>query len=151
MRFPPVGRDDWLRAPDGLEPVAGGSVTTPPGFRAGGVACGLKRSGALELGILAADRPVASALVVDHYPDVYLSMGLATENVARKFEVTREEQDEFALRSHTRAAAALDAGKFKEETVALNVVLEELDDGAVGRIVNSLPAPPRKQLLTKAL
>ena len=66
--------------------------------------------------------------LVEHYPDFYLSMGLATENVARKYEVSREEQDEFALRSHTRAAAALDAGKFTEETVALNVVLEELDE-----------------------
>jgi len=65
--------------------------------------------------------------LVEHYPDFYLNMGLATENVARKFEVTREEQDEFALRSHQRAAAALDADKFKEETVPLNVVLEELD------------------------
>jgi acetyl-CoA acyltransferase len=66
--------------------------------------------------------------LVDHYPDFYLSMGLATENVARKYEVSREEQDEFALRSHTRAAAALDAGKFTAETVPLNVVLEELDE-----------------------
>ena len=66
--------------------------------------------------------------LVDHYPDFYLNMGLATENVARKYEVTREEQDEFALRSHQRAAAALDADKFKDETVALNVVLEELDE-----------------------
>jgi acetyl-CoA acyltransferase len=65
--------------------------------------------------------------LVDHYPDFYLNMGLATENVARKFEVTREEQDEFALRSHQRAAAALDANKFKDETIPLNVVLEELD------------------------
>src|SRR4029079_6979311 len=65
--------------------------------------------------------------LVEHYPDFYLNMGLATENVARKFEVTREEQDEFALRSHQRAAAALDADKFKDETVALTVVLEELD------------------------
>ena len=66
--------------------------------------------------------------LVDHYPDFYLSMGLATENVARKYEVSRDEQDEFALRSHQRAAAALDAGKFTEETVPLNVVLEELDE-----------------------
>jgi acetyl-CoA acyltransferase len=66
--------------------------------------------------------------LVDHYPDFYLNMGLATENVARKYEVTREQQDEFALRSHQRAAAALDSDKFKDETVALNVVLEELDD-----------------------
>ena len=35
--------------------------------------------------------------LVEHYPDFYLNMGLATENVARKYEVTREEQDEFAL------------------------------------------------------
>ena len=66
--------------------------------------------------------------LVEHYPDFYLNMGLATENVARKYEVTREEQDEFALRSHQRAAAALDADKFKDETVALKVVLEELDE-----------------------
>ena len=66
--------------------------------------------------------------LVDHYPDFYLSMGLATENVARKYEVTRAEQDEFALRSHTRAAAALDADKFKDEVVPLHVVLEELDE-----------------------
>jgi acetyl-CoA acyltransferase len=64
---------------------------------------------------------------VDHYPDFYLNMGLATENVARKYEVTREEQDEFAVRSHQKAAAALDAEKFKDETVPLNVVVEELD------------------------
>jgi acetyl-CoA acyltransferase len=65
--------------------------------------------------------------LIDHYPDFYLNMGLATENVARKYEVTREEQDEFALRSHSRAGAALDADKFKDETVPLTVSVEELD------------------------
>lgn len=66
--------------------------------------------------------------LVEHYPDFYLSMGLATENVARKYEVSREEQDAFALRSHTRAAAAQDAERFKAETVPLTVLLEELDE-----------------------
>src|ERR671921_2118368 len=66
--------------------------------------------------------------LVEHYPDFYLSMGLATENVARKYEVSREEQDEFALRSHTRAATALDADKFKDEVVPLHVVLEDMDE-----------------------
>src|SRR3979490_1767469 len=47
--------------------------------------------------------------LVEHYPDFYLNMALATENVARKYNVSREEQDEFALRSHQKAAAALDA------------------------------------------
>src|SRR5213596_1442782 len=65
--------------------------------------------------------------LIDHYPDFYLNMGLATENVARKYEVTRKEQDEFALRSHQRAAAALDADKFRDETVPLTVSVEELD------------------------
>ncbi|PYS22220.1 MAG: acetyl-CoA C-acyltransferase [Acidobacteria bacterium] len=65
--------------------------------------------------------------LIETYPDFYLSMGLATENVARKYEVTREQQDEFALRSHERAVAALDADKFKDETVPLTVTLEVLD------------------------
>ena len=65
--------------------------------------------------------------LMDTYPDFYLSMGLATENVARKYEVSREEQDAFALQSHQRAIAALDTDKFKDETVALTVTFEELD------------------------
>src|SRR5712691_3994353 len=65
--------------------------------------------------------------LVEHYPDFYLSMGLATENVARKYEVSRAEQDEFALRSHSRAVAALEADKFRDETVSLTVTVEELD------------------------
>ena len=66
--------------------------------------------------------------LVEHYPDFYLNMGLATENVARKYEISREEQDQFALRSHQKAAAALAAEKFKDETVPLNVTFEELDE-----------------------
>src|SRR5258707_12012722 len=66
--------------------------------------------------------------LVEHYPDFYLNMGLATENVARKYEVTREEKDEFALRSHQHAAAALEQEKFQEETVPLTVTVEELND-----------------------
>src|ERR687884_507687 len=66
--------------------------------------------------------------LVDHYPDFYLNMGLATENIARKYEVSREEQDAFALQSHQRAARALDEEKFKDEVVPLKVTFEELDE-----------------------
>jgi acetyl-CoA acyltransferase len=55
-------------------------------------------------------------------------MGLATENVARKYEVSREEQDAFALQSHQRAARALDEEKFKDEVVPMTVTFEELDE-----------------------
>jgi acetyl-CoA acyltransferase len=54
-------------------------------------------------------------------PDVYLGMGLTAENVAQKYGVSREDQDAFALRSHQRAAAAQDAGKFKDEIVPVEV------------------------------
>src|SRR5438045_2265083 len=66
--------------------------------------------------------------LVEHYPDFYLNMGLATENVDTKYEVTREEQDAFALRSHRRAAAAQDTGHFDEEIVPLKRSLEELNE-----------------------
>jgi len=57
--------------------------------------------------------------LVDQYPDVYLTTGLVAENHARDHGISREEQDAFALRSHQRALAALDAGKFRDETVAV--------------------------------
>jgi acetyl-CoA acyltransferase len=60
-------------------------------------------------------------VLVDTYPDVYLSTGLVAENHAREASVSREEQDEFALRSHQRAIAAIDAGRFKDEIVPLEI------------------------------
>ncbi len=56
-------RTDWIGAPAGLTKVEGVGVTAPSGFRAAGVAAGLKPNGALDLGILVSDRPTASALV----------------------------------------------------------------------------------------
>ena len=59
--------------------------------------------------------------LVDHYPDSYLSMGLTAERVAQRFGITREQCDEFSLRSHHKALAAIAAGKFEEESVAVPV------------------------------
>src|SRR5271157_5690729 len=59
--------------------------------------------------------------LVDHYPDAYLSMGLTAERVAERFGITRQQCDEFSLRSHQKALAAIAAGKFEEETVAVPV------------------------------
>jgi acetyl-CoA acyltransferase len=52
-------------------------------------------------------------------PAAYISMGLGTEDLARKYEVGREDQDRFALRSHQNAVAAIDAGKYRDEIVSL--------------------------------
>jgi acetyl-CoA acyltransferase len=59
--------------------------------------------------------------LVETYPDVYLSTGLVAENHAKLSAISREEQDAFALRSHQRAVAAIEAGKFKDEIVPLIV------------------------------
>src|SRR5947207_5513576 len=65
--------------------------------------------------------------LVDRYPDVYLSTGLVAENHARESSISREEQDAFALRSHHRALAAIDAGRFKDEIVPVTAAL--VDNG----------------------
>jgi acetyl-CoA acyltransferase len=57
--------------------------------------------------------------LVDTYPDVYLTTGLVAENHVRDYGITRDEQDAFALRSHQRAAAAIDSGRFGDETIAV--------------------------------
>ena len=70
--------------------------------------------------------------LVDRYPDVYLTTGLVAENHAREAKITREAQDAFALRSHQRAVAAIDAGRFADEIVPLSVSLAEGDTRAGG-------------------
>jgi acetyl-CoA acyltransferase len=54
-------------------------------------------------------------------PQVYLSMGLTAENVAREYHISREVQDAFALRSHQRALSAIQAGRFDREIIPLTV------------------------------
>ena len=66
--------------------------------------------------------------LADTYPDYYLNMGLTAENLARKYEITREQADEFSLQSHQKAAAAIQAGKFKDEIVPVTVHVDEFDE-----------------------
>jgi acetyl-CoA acyltransferase len=59
--------------------------------------------------------------LVEHYPDSYLTMGLTAERVAQRLGITRLSADEFSLRSHQNALAAIQAGKFEDETVPVPV------------------------------
>src|SRR3954468_8781363 len=61
--------------------------------------------------------------LVDNYPDVYLSTGLVAENHPREAQISREEQDAFAFRSHQRALAAIDGGRFADEIVPVTARL----------------------------
>ncbi|HZG61908.1 MAG TPA: acetyl-CoA C-acyltransferase [Rubrobacteraceae bacterium] len=66
--------------------------------------------------------------LVETNPAVYMGMGLTGEQVAREFEVSREDQDEFALRSHTRAKEAVESGRFDEQIVPLDVEMNWVDE-----------------------
>lgn len=66
--------------------------------------------------------------LVESAPEYYMGMGHTAEEVANRYGVTREEQDAFALRSHQRAAKAIDEGKFDEEIVPVEVTKRWLDE-----------------------
>jgi acetyl-CoA acyltransferase len=68
--------------------------------------------------------------MVENMPEVYMGMGLTAECVADEYEVTRQAQDEFAVRSHQKAAAAYERGAFKDEIVPLEI--EEVIAGPNG-------------------
>ena len=64
--------------------------------------------------------------IAEEMPEYYMSMGHTAEEVAKKYGITREEQDAFAVRSHQRAAQALEKGKFADETVPVEVILRQV-------------------------
>ncbi len=68
--------------------------------------------------------------LMDHYPDVYLNMGLTAENLARKYGITREQADAFSYASHQKALTAIAAGKFKNEIVPVEVKTTVYTNGA---------------------
>src|SRR6187397_1048244 len=63
--------------------------------------------------------------LIDSYPDAYLTTGLVAENHARESQISREAQDAFALRSHRRAIAAVDGGRFAGEIVAVGEITQD--------------------------
>jgi acetyl-CoA acyltransferase len=65
--------------------------------------------------------------LVDQYPGAYLNMGLTAERVARRYGISREEQDAFAVESHRRAVDAIASGRFDDEIVPLQVTVDRLD------------------------
>ena len=100
----------------GLQSIAYASERIIAGFAHTIVAGGTESMSLVPMG---GNKIAPNPTLVDTYPDVYLTTGLVAENHAREAAVSREEQDAFALRSHQRALAAIDSGRFTDETVAL--------------------------------
>jgi acetyl-CoA acyltransferase len=94
--------------------------------------------------------------LMDSYPDVYLSTGLVAENHAREAGISRAEQDAFALRSHQRALAAIDSGRFAEEIVPVTAKLID-ENGKKGygpflrQITFAVDEGPRRDTSAEAL
>jgi acetyl-CoA acyltransferase len=82
--------------------------------------------------------------LLERYPDAYLGMGMTAELVAKTYGVTREKSDAFALMSHQKAIAAIEAGRFKDDIVPLSVVLSPENGGKPTTIVFETDEGPRK-------
>ncbi|XWX02749.1 acetyl-CoA C-acyltransferase [Aggregatilineales bacterium SYSU G02658] len=78
--------------------------------------------------------------MAEHDPNVYMSMGLTAERVAREFEINRRDMDEFAYQSHQKAARAVDAGYFEQEIVPF-----EWEENVIG--ADGLPTTITKKLV----
>jgi len=100
----------------GLQAIAYAAERIMCGFGSAAIAGGTESMSMVPMG---GNKVSPNPALVDSYPDVYLTTGLVAENHARESRVSRDEQDAFALRSHQRAVAAIDAGRFAEEITAL--------------------------------
>ncbi len=100
----------------GLQAIASGAEHIMCGFANIVIAGGTESMSLVPMG---GNKVCPNPTLVDEYPDVYLSTGLVAENHARDYAISREEQDAFALRSHQRAVAAIEAGRFAEEITPL--------------------------------
>ncbi|MBX2814128.1 MAG: thiolase family protein [Myxococcales bacterium] len=100
----------------GLQAIAHGSMSIATQQASCVIAGGVE---SMSMVPMAGNKTSLNPQLVDDRPEAYIAMGYTAERVAKRFEISREEQDRFAVRSHEKALAAIAAGKFSEETVAV--------------------------------
>jgi acetyl-CoA acyltransferase len=135
----------------GLQTIAQSAERIMAGFGTAIVAGGAESMSLVQLG---ASRMAPNPALIETHPDIYLGMGLTAENVAKRWEVSREDQDAFSFRSHQRAAAAIAEGKFRDEIVPLPVKITYVDEGGKVRTqegVFDTDEGPRRDTSTEAL
>ncbi len=97
--------------------------------------------------------PMPNPAIFADYPQAYISMGETAENLAKKYKIDRSAQDEFAVASHKKAAAAAKAGKFDDEIVAIGDVKTDgtiRADSSVEKLATLKPAFLEKGSVTAA-
>ena len=135
----------------GLQAIAYGAERIMCGFTEAVLAGGTESMSLVPMG---GNKVSPNPSLVDSYPDVYLSTGLVAENHARESKITREEQDAFALRSHERALAAIEAGRFKDEIVPVTVRVVDPSNGkkpGTRQFVFDTDEGPRRETSLEAL
>jgi acetyl-CoA acyltransferase len=116
----------------GLQTLATGAAHIAAGFSDIVLTGGVESMTMVPMG---GNKPAPNPWLADHMPSAYESMGMTSENVAERFDVSREEQDRFALESQRRAVAAQNAGRFTDEIIPVTVRLDgkeftyDTDDG----------------------
>ena len=110
----------------GLQSIAFAAERIMAGFAEAIVAGGTESMSLVPMG---GPKPSPNPALVESYPDVYLTTGLVAENHARDHAISRQEQDAFALRSHQRAVAAIEAGRFEDEIIRTSSVPLTTDEG----------------------
>ncbi len=98
----------------GLQSLAQGASAIAAGWYDVALTGGVESMSQIAMG---GGRPTPNPDLMRRRPEVYSPMGITSENVARRFEVSREDQDAFATSSHKKAAAAIAAGRFVDEIV----------------------------------
>jgi acetyl-CoA acyltransferase len=136
----------------GLQSIAFAAEKIMCGFAQTIVAGGTESMSMVPMG---GNKVSPNPALVDNYPDVYLSTGLVAENHARESRVTRDEQDAFALRSHQRALAAIDAGRFVDEITPLTFRVSVQTNGPgtheIREVTFSQDEGPRRDTSAEAL
>jgi acetyl-CoA acyltransferase len=102
----------------GLEAIHSAALRIQAGEIDVAVAGGTESMSLVPMG---GNKPSPNPEMAVGYPELYIGMGLTAERLAEKYNVTREDQDEFSMHSHKKAADAIASGRFSEEIVPLTV------------------------------
>src|SRR5512134_2907798 len=119
----------------GLQAIAFASERIMCGWAGAIVAGGTESMSLVPMG---GNKVSPNPALVESYPDVYLTTGLVAENHVRDYGISREEQDAFAMRSHQRALAAIEGGRFKDEVVPLSYRVASPGNGSGGAAVKDV-------------
>ena len=111
----------------GLEAIAQAAMRVQTGAAQAVLAGGVE---SMSLIPMSGNKPSPNPWLAEHYPASLLSMGLTAERVATRYQVSREDQDAFALESHRRALAAQAEHRFADEIIPVNVVRTTLSGKA---------------------